>query len=163
MEKYIVIFLSNKAMEQNKQNNLFKIMLPKDARSLKGEEGRDFEIYSRVPQSSIMKDEGETLARLNSEETGIDIPDQDLIYVPICRKSTIRRMVLAGFDIGPKIWMKDLMGTTVEVRGMTRKQCDDPILDDDNPELEPTLQSKALDAHSIPGVDKAEIVDKLVN
>jgi len=163
MEKYIVIFLSANAMQDNGYTEQQKILLPKAVRNLKGEEGKDFEVYSKVPFDSIREDEGEVFERLNSEEMGIDIPDVDQIYVPICRKSTIRRMAQIGFDINDKIRMKDLYGTIGAFRGMTRKQCDDPILNDDNPELEPTLQSKTLDAQSIPGVEKAEIVDKLVN
>ena len=42
---------------------------------------------------------------------GIDIPDENLVYVPECRKSTIRRLLEIGYNMHGKILFQDEFGT----------------------------------------------------
>ena len=51
----------------------------------------------------------------------MDIVDENLVYVPTTRKSTIERLFEEGYQPGMCITMKDAWGTEAEFRVMTKK------------------------------------------
>ena len=51
----------------------------------------------------------------------LDVKDENLVYVPLCRESTLERLLAEGYTIRGRVSFTDTFGTKAIMIGMAKK------------------------------------------